>query len=123
MFSTHPIKNFCFKVISIFSANAFNLDQSKNLSFRTGFTYYHRITTFNAPKKKCHLKTIVRKGENAGNQHFLHFPQCFQSYFLLFMIKNLLYSLPHGKILDWSIVKIVLETTCIKRPLALRDHC
>ena len=24
------------------------------------------------------IKNIVRKGENAGYQHFLHFPQCFQ---------------------------------------------
>ena len=24
------------------------------------------------------VKNIVGKGENAGNQHFLHFPQCFQ---------------------------------------------
>ena len=24
------------------------------------------------------VKTIVGKGENAGNQHFLLFPQCFQ---------------------------------------------
>ena len=41
---------------------------------------------------KCNLKTeteflggwvknIVGKGENAGNQHFLFFPQCFQKAF------------------------------------------
>ena len=24
------------------------------------------------------LENIVKKGENAGNQHFLPFPQCFQ---------------------------------------------
>ena len=24
------------------------------------------------------LENIVRKGENAGKQHFLFFPQCFQ---------------------------------------------
>ena len=24
------------------------------------------------------VENIVGKGENAGNQHFLHFPQCFQ---------------------------------------------
>ena len=24
------------------------------------------------------VENIVRKGENAGNQHFLRFPQCFQ---------------------------------------------
>ena len=26
------------------------------------------------------FENIVRKGENAGNQHFLLFPQCFLSY-------------------------------------------
>ena len=34
MFSTHPKKNFCFYVTFIWSsANAFNLDLSKNLKF------------------------------------------------------------------------------------------
>ena len=31
---------------------------------------------------------IVGKGENAGNQHFLHFPQCFQNAFLLHRIQS-----------------------------------
>ena len=26
------------------------------------------------------VENIVEKGENAGNQHFLHFPQCFQEF-------------------------------------------
>ena len=34
---------------------------------------------FDDPKKKA-LKNIVGKGENAGNQHFLFFPQCFLLY-------------------------------------------
>ena len=29
------------------------------------------------------VENIVRKGENAGYQHFLHFPQCFQKDFFL----------------------------------------
>ena len=36
------------------------------------FTLNHTITTLTTPFEK-----IVGKGENAGNQHFLLFPQCF----------------------------------------------
>ena len=39
-------------------------------------TLYHTIQTFNDPKEKT-FKNIEGKGENAGNQHFLLFPQCF----------------------------------------------
>ena len=38
------------------------------------------MTTFDAPshkEKKKYFENIVGKGENAGNQHFLLFPQCF----------------------------------------------
>ena len=36
MFSTHAKKNFCFEITFILSsANAFNLDHSKNLTFAT----------------------------------------------------------------------------------------
>ena len=40
---------------------------------------------------KCALRTvenIVGKGENAGNQHFLLYPQCFQKASFLGVIKN-----------------------------------
>ena len=30
--------------------------------------------------RKRPLKKIVGTGENAGNQHFLHFPQCFLTF-------------------------------------------
>ena len=33
------------------------------------------IPTFNAPGKEA-FKNIVGNGENAGNQHFLLFPEC-----------------------------------------------
>ena len=33
-------------------------------------------------------KEIVGKGENAGYQHFLLFPQCFQKSFLLGVVKS-----------------------------------
>ena len=36
--------------------------------FGKGLTLYHTILPF---------KNIVGKGQNACNQHFLHFPQCF----------------------------------------------
>ena len=32
------------------------------------------------PMEKKAFENIMGKGENAGNQHFLLFPQCFQSY-------------------------------------------
>ena len=34
------------------------------------------------------LENILVKGENAGNQHFLLFPQCFQRSFLLGVVKS-----------------------------------
>ena len=37
------------------------------------------MLTFNDPVIKPFEK-IVGKGENAGNQHFLYFSQCFQPY-------------------------------------------
>ena len=42
-------------------------------------TLYHTIPTFMTPIEKA-FENIVGKGENAGNQHFLLFPQCFLSF-------------------------------------------
>ena len=39
-------------------------------------TLYHTIPTFNDPENEAFRKHCG-KGENAGNQHFLFFPQCF----------------------------------------------
>ena len=39
-------------------------------------TLYNTIPTLTTPRKKA-FENIVGKGENAGNQHFLLFPQCF----------------------------------------------
>ena len=39
-------------------------------------THFHTIPTLNTSGKKA-FENIVGKGENAGNQHFLLFPQCF----------------------------------------------
>ena len=38
---------------------------------------YCTILTFNNPEKKKAFENKVGKGENAGKQHFLLFPQCF----------------------------------------------
>ena len=42
-------------------------------------TLYHTITTFNDPKKES-FENIIGKGENASNQHFLHFLPYFLPY-------------------------------------------
>ena len=34
------------------------------------------------------VENIVGKGENAGHQHFLLFPQCFQEGFILRVVKS-----------------------------------
>ena len=44
---------------------------------KKGITIHHTILTFDRLEKEAFLKTLCEKGENAGNQHFLLFPQCF----------------------------------------------
>ena len=39
-------------------------------------TLYHTVPSLKTLKKKA-FENIVGKGENAGHQHFLLFPQCF----------------------------------------------
>ena len=59
--------------------------------------------------KKEFLKTIVRKGENAGNQHFLHFPQCFLPFPNQISISSHIYfKLDKTKILSFSKELIVV---------------
>ena len=56
-----------------------------------GFTLYHIIPTFKDPGlTKNTFENIVGKGENAGYQHFLLFPQCFQPHQTEIMISNTL---------------------------------
>ena len=43
-------------------------------------TPYHTIPIFDDPRRKMAFENIVEKGENAGNQHFLLFQQCFLTY-------------------------------------------
>ena len=52
-------------------------DLLKNI--RTILTLYHTIPTFNDSENKP-FENMMGKGENAGNQHFLLFPQCFIPY-------------------------------------------
>ena len=61
------------------TAICFNLYQSKILSSGTGLTLHMQSQLLKTLKKKP-SENIVEKGENAGNQHFLLFPQCFPSY-------------------------------------------
>ena len=42
-------------------------------------SHYHTMTIFDALEEKPSVN-IVRKEENAGNQHFILFLQCFLSY-------------------------------------------
>ena len=42
-------------------------------------TFYHTVPTFTALYKKP-FENIVRKEENASNQHFLLFPKCLQPF-------------------------------------------
>ena len=41
------------------------------------FTTQSQLPTINNPEEKKPFENIVGKGENAGNKHFLLFPQCF----------------------------------------------
>ena len=53
------------------------------------YLFTKQSLVFTTPTKKI-FKNIVEKGENAGNQHFLHFPQYFPTNLrltLIFMCK------------------------------------
>ena len=66
-------------------------------------TLYHTVLTFKDPKKA--FENIVGKGENAGNQHFLIFPQYFLPFSKQVLIcqSNLFF---HLQILSiWTILK------------------
>ena len=47
---------------------------------RNKFILNHKIPTSNDDLKKNGFKNILDEGENAGNQHFLLFQQCFLFY-------------------------------------------
>ena len=58
----------------LLSVEPCNVGKSKVLLENELFTTQSRLLT-NLRKKP--FENIVEKGENAGNQHFLLFPQCF----------------------------------------------
>ena len=59
------------------SWSSFLLDiRSHRNVIKRGLTLYHKSLRLKTLKGSL-LKNIVGKGENAGNQHFLLFPQCF----------------------------------------------
>ena len=55
------------------------MEGSKILVCYQGLTLYHTIRLLTSHKTRAFEK-IVGKGENAGNQHFILFPQCFLPY-------------------------------------------
>ena len=96
-----------FQFTAMLSVNAFNLDQSKILSFGKGLTLFQSQLSTTLEKKP--FENIVGKGENAGNQHFLLFPQfsihlkknsCFQVTFILSSANA--FSLVQSKILSYG---------------------
>ena len=75
MFSSLPNTNINFSVTLILSsASFFNLDQSKNVHQLSLCTTQSRFLSIQG---KNPFENIAGKGENAGHQHFLLFPQCF----------------------------------------------
>ena len=71
MFSILPKTNFNFSAkFDLSSANTFNLDQSKNLSF--GKELNNDSVFFTE-------ENVVGIGDNVSDQHCLLFPYCFKS--------------------------------------------
>ena len=64
----------------ILSAIFFNLDQSNILLSGKELTIHLTIPTVNTPEEEAFGRQFRGKEENAGNQHFLLFPQCFLPY-------------------------------------------
>ena len=88
MFSTLLKTNFSLGVTFILlSANGFDLEKSKILSFSKALPHYHTTIFETGPYRKqkryaedkIHLTEKVKfmLGENAYYQHFLLFPLCF----------------------------------------------
>ena len=56
-------------------ADCFNYGQVLNFVTWESLTLYHTMRIIFTPLEKNAFENIVGKGENAGNQHFLHCPQ------------------------------------------------
>ena len=61
-------------MIDFLSSNGFSVGK---VMFLTDFNHLPHNPDFLTPLEKKAFENIVEKGENAGNQHFLLFPQCF----------------------------------------------
>ena len=80
MFSTLPKSNFNFSLTPILlSANVFNLDWFKILSFGKELTPSHTMPVGNKP-----FENTVGKGEIAHNEQFLLLQQCFLPVWITF---------------------------------------
>ena len=73
MFFTLPKNSNFSNTFLLLSANPFNLDQSKIVLFGKDLILNHTIMTFDTPEERAFWKNW-EKGENAGNHHFLLFP-------------------------------------------------
>ena len=72
---------FLFWTRRLMKQNSGDVCQSSSSYMYGLFILHHTIATFNKFEKELKLfENIVGKGENAGNQHFLFFPQCFLPY-------------------------------------------
>ena len=60
--------------------NVTSISYISRYGFFTQLTLCHTIPTFNDHKEEGFGKPCGKKKKNAGNQHFLLFPQCFQVY-------------------------------------------
>ena len=88
MFSTHPKTNFNFSTtFNLSFGNAFNLDQSKILSFGKELNKYHTILTSNLHHtiltfidlRKKPFETILEKRIKCWSPAFSPFPKTFSS--------------------------------------------
>ena len=80
-------------------------------------TFYHTIPTFNTSEKESFSKTIVEKGEIAGNQHFLLFPQCFLLFpaqILNFKVRIIFSSANASNLDESNILSFGKELSCPK---------
>ena len=61
--------------LKLSSADSFSIEESKICRLGKGYLVTTQSSLFMNPRKKG-FENLVGKGENAGCQHFLLFPQC-----------------------------------------------
>ena len=111
-------------------ARIFSFSHTRPFS-QSCLTLYHTIPTFNHhPPINSSFENIVVKGENAGNQSFLLFLQCFLPSHKQFSIFNIhlqiLWTWTSPKFCHWYLVKLLTWSWVVKdnplpnKPLFLR---